>query len=191
MKVSYAPLMVALVVAPFAIAQKPMMKSASVGQRAMGPDKTYMTKASHSNWNEISLAKMAKQKSKNPEVLRYADLMIKDHTMMQSQLKALASSKGVMVPEKPDAMGMKAASKLRNLSGRAFDKGYIDANVMGHRAAYDLATKASKNAKDANVRAYFAKGAPKIKMHLDAAVKDQKAMMSGKPMKNHAGHGGH
>lgn len=182
MKLSYASAALLLVAASVAVAQKNGM-----GNKVMGPDKMFMVKASHTNWNEISLAKLAKQKSKNSEVLRYADMMIRDHTMMQTELKALASKRGTMVPEKPDAKGMAMASKLRNMSGMSFDRMYMQANVAGHKEAYALATRARRGARNAAVRAYFTKGAPKIKMHLDMAQKDMKAMMSGKPMNNMAG----
>lgn len=183
MKVFYASAALLLVVAPFAIAQKKAMATKMV----TATDKTFMNNAAHSNMAEISMAMIAKQKSKNPEVLRFADMMISDHKMMQSELKALAGQRETQVPDMPNPKQKAVAAKLKSMSGMAFDKMYIQANVTGHKEAYALATKASKNAKDAAVRGYFQKGAPKIKMHLDMAQRDLQLMMSGKPMKGMSG----
>ena len=179
MKFSYATAALLLMVAPFAIGQKKAMATKMVSSM----DKTFMNNAGHANAAEIEMAMIAMKKSKNPEVLKFADMMVKDHKMMHQELKMLASQRETMVPSKPNAKQMAVGAKLRKLSGMAFDKAYIQANVTGHKEAYANATKASKSAKDMAVRDYFKKGAPKIKMHLDMAMQDMKMMMSGKPMK--------
>lgn len=174
MKVFSASAALLAVVAPLAIAQtKPMVKSM---------DKTFVMNAGHSDAAEMSMAMMAKSKSKNPTVLRYADMMIKEHKMMHAELKKVAMDKAT-VPDKPNAKQMAMANKLKAMSGMAFDKAYMQANVMGHKEAYMNATKGAKMASDPAIKAFFAKGAPKIKMHLDMAEKDTKMMMGGKTMK--------
>ncbi|RYG87000.1 DUF4142 domain-containing protein [bacterium] len=172
------PVALMMIVAPFAVGQK--MAKATKMVSAM--DKTFMNNSGHADAAEMAMAMMAKKKSKNPEVLAYADMMIKEHKMMHSELKALAAQRETMVPDAPNAKQKAVGMKLMKLNGMAFDKAYIMANVAGHKEAYANATKASKMASDVAVRDYFKKGAPKIKMHLDAAVKDQQAMMAGKPM---------
>lgn len=184
MKSNYAsaaliPMALALVVAPLAIAQTKMAKATKM---VSSMDKTFMNNSGHADAAEIAMANIALKKSKNEEVIAYANMMIKEHKTMHSELKALAAQRETMVPDVPTAKQKAVGMKLMKLSGMAFDKAYIMANVAGHKEAYANATKASKMAKDTAVRDYFKKGAPKIKMHLDAAMMDQKAMMAGKPM---------
>ena len=182
MKVFQAPLALLMIVSSVAVAQAPMKKSMGMEKSMlMSMDKTFVTNAGHSDAAEIAMAKMAKMKSKNPTVLKFADMMISEHTMMHADLKKAVMGR-TMVPDKPNAMQMKMAAKLNGMSGMAFDKAYMMANVDGHKAAYANAVKGSKMSSDPALKAFFTKGAPKIKMHLDMAMKDQKMMMSGKAM---------
>lgn len=178
MKVHYASAALLLVVAPLAIGQKMAMATKMVS--AM--DKTFMNNAGHADAAEIAMAMMAKKKSKNPVVLKFADMMITEHKMMHSELKALASQRETMVPDMPNAQQKAMGMKLMKMNGMAFDKAYMAANVAGHKEAYANAVKGSKMAKDMAVRDFFKKGAPKIKMHLNMAMQDQQMLMSGKSM---------
>lgn len=91
------------------------------------------------NQIDISYAEIAKQKSKDAEVLKFAETMARDHKAVIEQAAALAKKLGVT--PKDNAVSQKlltdAEKTKRNLlskSGKAFNKSYIDNEVDYHKA---------------------------------------------------------
>src|SRR5579859_4002708 len=88
---------------------------------------------------DIEAAKQALQKSKNKEVRAFAEDMERDHKAVNEKALALVKKLGV-TPEDNDtskALSKQAADKraeLAKLSGKAFDKAYIDNEVAYHKA---------------------------------------------------------
>jgi putative membrane protein len=88
---------------------------------------------------DIDAAAQAKQKSKNKDVLAFAADMERDHKAVNEKALALVKKLGV-TPEDNDtskALSKQAADKraeLAKLSGKDFDKAYIDNEVAYHRA---------------------------------------------------------
>ena len=87
---------------------------------------------------DIAAAEQAKQKSKNKDVLAFADDMERDHKAVNEKALALVKKLGV-TPEDNDtskALSKQAADKraeLAKLNGKAFDKAYIDNEVAYHK----------------------------------------------------------
>jgi putative membrane protein len=91
------------------------------------------------NQIDISYAELAKEKSKDAEVLNFAQTMINDHKAVIGQAVALVTK--LKVTPKDNATSQKLQSDaektkkmLRSKSGRAFDKAYIDNEVAYHKA---------------------------------------------------------
>ena len=88
---------------------------------------------------DIAAAEQAKQKSKNKDVIAFADDMERDHKAVNEKALALVKKLGV-TPEDNDtskALSKQAADKraeLAKLNGKAFDKAYIDNEVAYHKA---------------------------------------------------------
>jgi putative membrane protein len=70
----------------------------------------------------------------------------------------------------------KKADDLNKKTGKDFDKAYIKAMVDGHQSAVSDFEKASKNTKDADVKAWVDKTLPTLRMHLDSAKAIQKSL---------------
>ena len=91
------------------------------------------------NQIDIDASKIAKEKSKNPEVLKFAQLMSDDHSAVLAQAVALAKKLGVTpkdnaVSRKLLSDAEKAKKLLRSKSSKAFDKAYIDNEIAYHKA---------------------------------------------------------
>jgi putative membrane protein len=87
---------------------------------------------------DIEAAQLALQKSKNKDVVAFANDMVRDHKAVND--KALALVKKLKVtPEDNDtskALSKQAADKraeLSKLGGAAFDKAYVDNEVAYHK----------------------------------------------------------
>lgn len=88
---------------------------------------------------DISAAEQALQKSKNKDVIAFANDMARDHKAVNDQALALVKKLNV-TPEDNDtskALTKQATDKraeLAKLDGAAFDKAYIDNEVAYHKA---------------------------------------------------------
>lgn len=86
---------------------------------------------------DIAYAKIALEKTKNPEVRTFAELMIKDHTAANSAAGALVKKLGVTPEDNPFSQtlvknGEAKKAELSALSGAAFDKAYADNEYAYH-----------------------------------------------------------
>jgi len=88
---------------------------------------------------DISAGKIALARSSNPEVRKFAQTMITDHTAVLNSAVALVTRLGVTpVNNELVAVLSKQSSEheavLKTLSGAEFDKAYIDHEVVYHKA---------------------------------------------------------
>jgi putative membrane protein len=87
---------------------------------------------------DISAAELARDKSSSKDVRAFADDMERDHKAVNEKALVLVKKLGV-TPEDNDtskALSKQAAEKraeLAKLSGKAFDKAYIDNEVAYHK----------------------------------------------------------
>ena len=91
------------------------------------------------NQIDIKYGEIAKEKSKNADILKFAETMINDHTAVIAQAAALVKKLGVTpqdnaVSQKLSSDAEKTKKTLRLKSGKAFDKAYIDNEVAYHKA---------------------------------------------------------
>lgn len=84
------------------------------------------------NLAEVQLGKMASEKGSSPDVKSFGQMMVKDHTQANSDLKKVASQLNVQAPTQIDQKHKDLSDKLSKLSGAEFDREYINAMVMGH-----------------------------------------------------------
>lgn len=91
------------------------------------------------NQIDISYAEIAKKKTKDAEVLKFAETMINDHTAVIGQATALVKKLGVTpkdnaVSKKLLSDADKTKKTLRSKYGQAFNKAYVDNEVTYHKA---------------------------------------------------------
>lgn len=86
---------------------------------------------------EIELGKMAAQKASNPEVKKYGQMMVDDHTKAGEELKQIAQQYNIMVPAALDEEHRELRDELAQLSGREFDERYMEAMVDSHQNVVD------------------------------------------------------
>jgi len=60
-------------------------------------------------------------------------MMVKDHTVALSQLQQLAQQKNITVPEGIPDDAQQLQTKLQSVTGKQFDKDYMDAMVQDHQ----------------------------------------------------------
>lgn len=132
------------------------------------------------NQIDINYADIAKDKSKNPGVLRFAETMANDHKAVIAQAVALVTKlkvtpKDNAVSQKLLADAAQTGKALRAKSGKAFDKAYIDNEVAYHKAVIaavsGLLIPQSQNAE---LKGLLEKVLPALNTHLSHAEMVQK-----------------
>jgi putative membrane protein len=90
------------------------------------------------NQIDIDYGKLALTKSKDKEILVFAQQMVTDHGAVQKSVIELAGKLHLTPVENDTSNSLKAKSmdvtaKLKSLHGKAFDKFYIDNEVAYHK----------------------------------------------------------
>jgi len=93
-------------------------------------------------------------------------MMVSDHSNANSELMALAASKGVVLPAK-DTKEMKFEEKWSKKT-KGVDEDYMDEMVSDHKDAVDLFEKAAKS-EDPDIAAFARKTLPTLQQHLTMA----------------------
>jgi putative membrane protein len=132
-------------------------------------DREFMTKAAQGGLAEVELGRLAAQKAQSPDVKQFGQRMVDDHSRVNTELKTLATSKGVTLPTDIDAATKEEQAKLSKLTGAAFDKEYMRLMVDDHRKDVAEFEKESKDQDNADVRAFAAKTLPTLQEHLKLA----------------------
>jgi len=96
-------------------------------------DQSFLQDAIKGNRAEVTLGKMVAAKTKDPNVKQFAQMMVKDHTVALSQLQQLAQQKNITVPEGIPDDAQQLQTKLQSVTGKQFDKDYMDAMVQDHQ----------------------------------------------------------
>jgi putative membrane protein len=133
-------------------------------------DRGFLEQAAQNGHAEVESSKLALTKAQSAEVKAFAQKMVDDHTKANSELAALASSKGFEAPKEPSLM-QKAKMKLLSASdGENFDKRYADTmGVQAHQDTLELFRKGSAEATDPDVKAFASKTIPALEHHLKMA----------------------
>lgn len=139
------------------------------------------------NTVDAEAGKLAQSKTKNKKVKAFADDMVRDHTAVNKAAVELVTRLGV-TPEETDtsrgliASGEQSRASLSKLSGKAFDKAYVDNEVAYHKLVMSAVDNTLiPNAQNAELKATLVKVRPTFVQHLQHAEELQ-ASMNGKKM---------
>jgi putative membrane protein len=134
-----------------------------------------VTAAAHKG--ELGAAKLARKQSKNSQVKSFASKMIKQHGNAQ-KMEAQVATKAGITPAESDLSSQitqdsaDAASKLQGLTGKDFDKAYMQGQVDAHQKVLDtLDNKLIPAAQNADLKALLQKERGVVSDHLDLAKK--------------------
>jgi putative membrane protein len=95
-------------------------------------DKDFVNDLAVAGTAEVELGRMAAERAVNPDVKKFGQMMVDDHTKANDELTQLASQHNIPVPTDLDDKHRDLRDKLSKLQGADFDKEYMDAMVDGH-----------------------------------------------------------
>ena len=134
------------------------------------------------NQVDIDAGKFAAERSTNPSVKQFAQLMVTDHTGVNKAAVDLATKLKLTPQENPTSQSLKSGgdknvAQLKTLSGAAFDKAYIDHEVAYHQQVLDALDKTLvPNTSNAELKALLVKVRPAFVAHLEHAKKVQASL---------------
>jgi len=134
-------------------------------------DDQFVIKAASSGMHEVELGQLAKTNAASPEVKKFGERMVEDHGKANKELMEIAKGANIGVPAKMLDEHQKMVDKFKKLRGAEFDREYTKHAVESHEKSVELFTNASKNLKDAKLRAFAGKTLPTVKEHLEHAKK--------------------
>ncbi len=134
------------------------------------------------NQIDIDAAKAAINQTRNPEVKKFAQLMIDDHASVIAQATALVTKLKVTPQDNATSRSLKSSADktraaLAKKSGAEFDRAYVDNEVAYHQAVIDAVdTVLIPNASNAELKALLVKIRPALVAHLEHAQHLQKEL---------------
>jgi putative membrane protein len=129
-------------------------------------DKGFILAAAQGGMTEVKLGELAAQKGTRDEVKAFGQMMVKDHTAINDDLKALAAQKGVTLPDSLDAKHQGMVDKMAALTGSEFDAAYVADMIKDHKMDAKEFKAESAKTKDADIKSFVDKSIPVVAEHL-------------------------
>jgi putative membrane protein len=142
-------------------------------------DREFLRMAENDNIKERNMGRIALQKSGNPEVREYAQMLVDDHTKALKQLVDLMEAKGMRQPENLPEVKHEALTRLNGLSGAEFDREFVRLMIEDHEKAVAAFRSEQHSARDGAVRDYASRVLPVLEKHLNKARELRAAVSNG------------
>ena len=143
-------------------------------------DDDFVVDAADGGLFEVQAAELSKTNASSVKVKELAEMMIKDHSKANEELKAIARKKNITLPTKLGDKNQKAFDKLTKLKGAEFDKEYADMMVSDHKEDIDMFQKEADKGYDGELKAWAAGKLATLKHHLSMAESTKEAVKNSK-----------
>jgi putative membrane protein len=133
-------------------------------------DREFVSEAAAGGMAEVKLGQLAQTRAASPEVRKFGELMVEDHSRANKELMALLQKKGLATPgrELPKPT-QECYDRLSHLKGAEFDREYMKDMVKDHKEDVALFESFSKRGQDPDIRAFAIKTLPTLREHLQKA----------------------
>ena len=142
-------------------------KTAASGNTDPGATQ-FLKEAASGGMAEVKLGGLAEQRATSDDVKNFGKRMVNDHTKANDELKRVAAEKNVTLPSDIDHKEKAVYDRLSKLSGKKFDRAYIDEMVKDHQGDVAEFEKAARS-KDPEVQAFAERTLPTLQDHLTDA----------------------
>jgi putative membrane protein len=138
-----------------------------------GANETFIRNAAEGNMAEVKLGELAQQKAQNPEVQKFAERMIQDHTKANDELKQIASREHINLPTDVSSKDAATYRSLEKLSGPEFDKAYARTMLRDHEKDVNEFKQEVSTAQNGPAKQYAQETLPTLESHLQEAKQMQ------------------
>lgn len=153
-------LILAMVSAPFAFSQTPIMSHA---------DSAFLKDAAQGGMDEVKLGELSQHNAASEQVKKFGQRMVDDHTKLNHEVQALAARKNVTLPTDIGVLQNASYKMLSEKTGEAFDKSYISSMVKDHQEDIAAFEKEANSGTDPDVKAFASNALTTLREHLRLA----------------------
>jgi putative membrane protein len=129
-------------------------------------DTNFILAAAQGGMTEVKLGELAATNGMRNDVKEFGQMMVKDHTAINDDLKALAAQKDVILPDSLDAKHQGMVDKMAALTGSEFDDAYIKGMIKAHQKDAKAFKAESAATQDADIKNFLDKSIPVVEAHL-------------------------
>ncbi|HEY1107853.1 MAG TPA: DUF4142 domain-containing protein [Opitutaceae bacterium] len=134
-------------------------------------DKAFLEKAAKFSHEDVEVSRVAASRTANPEIRRFAQMLVSAHDDIHEDIGELAAAKGVNLPAKDPV-----SDKWVKRDGKSFDRDYIEHVVETHKDAVKAFDEQARDGHDADTVNYARKHLSKLQSHLQQALDIQRMM---------------
>jgi putative membrane protein len=132
-------------------------------------DKKFVHDAAQGGLAEVELGQLATERASSDEVKKFGQRMVDDHTKAGEELKGIATSRGVPVPQRLSTKDQMMVDHLSKLKGPQFDKEYMADMVKDHTKDIADFQSESNSGMDSDIKGFASQTLPTLQDHLRQA----------------------
>ncbi|WP_344822284.1 DUF4142 domain-containing protein [Rurimicrobium arvi] len=140
-------------------------------------DLRFVVQAASGGMMEVELGRMAREQSSSQAVKDFGQTMIDDHSAANGELRNMAATKGITLPQKPGEEHQEMINKLAAKKGNDFDRAYIDMMVTDHEEDIDAYVNELKTGNDMKIKTWVEQKLPTLRHHQEMAEQLQKQQL--------------
>lgn len=126
----------------------------------------FMTEAADARMMDIEEGKLAMQKGTNDLIKNYGERMVADNTKLLQELRTLAASKNITLPQELSNTCADRLEDLRENTGKDFDRKFIRMTRSDHKRDVETFEDAAEESKDKDVKAFASRNISVMESHL-------------------------
>jgi putative membrane protein len=139
-------------------------------------DKKFADAAAKGGLMEVMMGKLAATNATGATVKTLGEMMVKDHSKANDELKKWASTVGYTLPTGLDAEKQKKYDDLKAKKGTEFDRMYTDLMVSDHKKDIEEFKKEGSDGKEASLKSFANNTLPTLEHHLMESEKAKKTV---------------
>ena len=153
-----------------AVALVPFAGEAQTAKQEVKPNvQAFLKKVAGKQEGQVALGQLAAQQGKNPRVKQYGEEMVVIHRIVGSELRQLATPRGVQLPLEPDDDYKRVRKELSQLSEHAFDRAYMQQVLGDHQNDVNEFEERMQTLDDAEVLRWAHKTLSMLRAHVEDA----------------------
>ena len=131
-------------------------------------DSMFVMDAALGSLLEVESGKLAQQNGASQAVKDFGAMMVTDHGKASQELLTLASNHGIGLSMTLPADKQKHLDDMKKMTGKAFDRHYVNMMVSDHQKDISKFKKASTSAASDDLKTWATNTLPTLQKHLDS-----------------------